>query len=108
MNTDGRQQFYDELGERVQRARRKRGLTQERLATLIGLTRTSVVNLEKGRQKILCHTLVHLAKALQVSAEELLPDAACRTELDDLLKTEPLKAQEYVRFVIESSNKSKR
>src|SRR5690349_4047030 len=73
MTTDEHRRFYVELGKRVERARRRRGLTQEKLATAINLTRTSVVNVEKGRQRILSHTLVDLMVALNVKADELLP-----------------------------------
>ncbi len=48
-------------------------VTQENLAKLVGLTRTSLTNIEKGRQKILLHTFADLASALGVRPAELLP-----------------------------------
>ena len=48
-------------------------VTQEGLAKLVGLTRTSLTNIEKGRQKILLHTFADLAAALRVAPAELLP-----------------------------------
>lgn len=48
-------------------------VTQEALAKLVGLTRTSLTNIEKGRQKILLHTFADLAAALRVAPAELLP-----------------------------------
>ena len=66
--------FYLAVGRRVRKARRARSLTQEVLASLVSLTRTSITNIEKGRQKILLHTLADLAKALQVEYVALLPE----------------------------------
>ena len=108
MESEEQKRFYNQLGERVQRARRKRGITQEGLASLVGLTRTSIVNIEKGRQKVLCHSLVEFTRALRVSAFDLLPPATAEMELDSLLKSTPLSTQEFVRSVVQSSEKRKR
>jgi transcriptional regulator with XRE-family HTH domain len=43
--------FYPAFGERVKQAREAAGLTQLDLAKKIGLTRSSVANIEAGRQK---------------------------------------------------------
>lgn len=66
--------FYAELGRRVLDLRTKRGLTQERLGLLLepAATRASIANIEGGKQRVLAHTLVQLAKALQVEVPELL------------------------------------
>jgi len=59
---------------RLIRARRKQiNVTQEGLAERVNLTRTSITNIEKGRQKIQVHTLFDIAAALDVSANVLLP-----------------------------------
>ena len=49
--------FYAEIGRRVRLARERLGLTQDYLAIQIMLSRTSVTNIEKGRQKVLAHTI---------------------------------------------------
>lgn len=66
--------FYDELGRRLRRARLAAELTQEQVGALVGLSRTSVTNIEAGRQQIPLHLLVRLANAVGVSASELLPE----------------------------------
>jgi DNA-binding XRE family transcriptional regulator len=48
-------------------------MTQERLGRLVGLSRTSIVNIEKGRQHIALHQLFIFASALKVRPEVLLP-----------------------------------
>ncbi|MFN7141726.1 MAG: helix-turn-helix domain-containing protein [Limisphaerales bacterium] len=68
-----REQFYREVGARIRVARESKGLTQEAVAASIGLSRTSLTNIEKGRQKLLLHTLAELASALAVPSSELLP-----------------------------------
>jgi transcriptional regulator with XRE-family HTH domain len=65
--------FYKQVGEKI-RSRRGKKLSQEALASAVGLTRTSISNIEKGRQRLLLHTLVDVADALQVEAASLLPD----------------------------------
>jgi transcriptional regulator with XRE-family HTH domain len=91
--------FYKALGGLVRKARDKAGITQDALAARVGLTRTSVTNIEKGRQKLLVHTLCDLASALGVPATALLPksrDSLPEPVIDDLLKGRPRKEQEWI------------
>ncbi len=63
---------YEDLGRNIRRARLHAGLTQEQLGRAVGLTRTSVNNIEHGRQKVLVHTLLELASACGVTPDSLL------------------------------------
>jgi transcriptional regulator with XRE-family HTH domain len=74
--------LYKEIGLRIFRAREKKGLTQEQLGEKIFLQRTSITNIEKGRQKILIHTLVNIALALDVEVSALIPNIQT-TETDE-------------------------
>ena len=65
---------YIALGERVRALREKRHLTQEALADQVGLSRTSVTNIERGRQAVLVHQLLLFAKALDAKLTDLVPD----------------------------------
>ena len=65
--------FYPRLGDMIQRARKQRKMSQDGLASAIRLKRTSISNIEKGRQKLLVHTLVEIADVLNVDAAALLP-----------------------------------
>lgn len=80
--------FYAEVGRRVRLARERLGLTQDSLATQVTLSRTSVTNIEKGRQKVLAHTICSLADALKIPPAELLPDSPLQSESDDQLNAE--------------------
>jgi transcriptional regulator with XRE-family HTH domain len=66
--------FYNVLGLRILEMRRMRGLTQDKLAASLNppSTRASIANIESGKQRVLAHTLIQLAQALQISVSELL------------------------------------
>lgn len=71
MWTNREKALYKGLGGII-RERRGSTMSQERLAFLIGLTRTSVSNIEAGRQRMLLGTLTAIAKALGTSGSALL------------------------------------
>jgi DNA-binding XRE family transcriptional regulator len=73
MRTEEQDVFYTRLGELVRRRRRERHLTQEKLAELWNLNRTTVVNIEKGRQRISVHQVVVLANHLGCQVQDLIP-----------------------------------
>lgn len=64
---------YAVIGHHIQRARLDAKLTQEELGRRVGLSRTSINNIEHGRQKIFVHTLLHMAEACRVQATVFLP-----------------------------------
>jgi transcriptional regulator with XRE-family HTH domain len=93
-------EFYAVVGQRIAKARSGR-LTQEALASKAALTRTSIINIEKGRQQILLHTLVDIARALEVSLADLVPDM---TNIDMLLRD---KSPQGVQWIKNAAAKSK-
>lgn len=48
-------------------------MTQEKLAQIIGLSRTSVTNIEMGRQHVSLHHIYAIADALGVHPDVFLP-----------------------------------
>lgn len=67
-------QLHTDIGKLVTQARIKAQLTQAELAAKIGLSRTSVANLEAGNQgNIAVSTIWRIAAALQIEPECLLP-----------------------------------
>lgn len=64
--------IYVALGQRVLEERLKSGWTQEDLACQIGLARSSVANVELGRQRLLMHQVLALSDALDISPGELI------------------------------------
>lgn len=61
------------IGETIREARGRAHLTQAMLAEAIGVVRTSIVNIEKGRQRLPIDLLYDIADVLGVEATELLP-----------------------------------
>ena len=66
--------IYPRFGRELRRVRRQKKVTQSELAGKVGLGRTSIVNIENGRQRIHLHTLLDFASALEVSPTDFLPD----------------------------------
>jgi transcriptional regulator with XRE-family HTH domain len=66
--------FYLELGRRLQSAREKAGLSQQDVANRLSppVTRASIANIENGKQRVLCHTLVDLGRILEMSVVNLM------------------------------------
>lgn len=76
MKKELEKEFYRLLGLRIKEAREthKPTITQECLAENIGMSRTSVVNIEQGRHHIQVHTLVEISKQLEVLLQDLIPE----------------------------------
>lgn len=68
--------LYAELGKRVLRERQRLGISQDALGKKVGLTRTSITNLERGKQRLMVDKLVLIASELSVPVSELLPTPA--------------------------------
>lgn len=96
--------FYEEVGRRIRdaRKRRKPPLTQEELADRVKLSRTSITNLENGRQKLLLHTLADIAAALQVQPANLLPDTGSdgQKQLEEALKHRPKAEKDWIKSAV--------
>ena len=96
--------FYSGLGARLREARVKAGLSQEALADRASLSRTSISNIESGRQRVLAHMVYVLAAAVGISPQELLPDSktpASASEIDRRLgRTTKDEEEQWVREVI--------
>ena len=86
-------EFYAAVGRRIAKARAG-AVTQEALAKKTSLTRTSIINIEKGRQQILLHTLVGIAQVLHVPLTDLIPDS---DSLETLLHDKTRKGVAWVR-----------
>ena len=59
------------IGDRLRRARREQGMTQEELAERSGLSRELIAKIEQGRPSARLTTLTSLAQALDISLSEL-------------------------------------
>ena len=79
--------LYKRIGSTIKVKRRALGLTQQQLATQLGISRASLANVETGRQRILVHQLYDFAVQLNVNVSDLLPkssEAEALQTLDNL------------------------
>ena len=65
--------FYVGFGKLVRKRRQAMLMTQAQLAKRLVMSRTSITNIERGRQRINLHQLLQIAAVLRVSHECLLP-----------------------------------
>lgn len=63
--------FYDDNRLPLARLRLAKGWSQTRLADELGTTQSHVARMEAGRQDIMLGTVVRLARALEMDADEL-------------------------------------
>lgn len=71
LTTTKRRQVYFE-GERLRLIREANGLLQAEVADRIGITRTQVVNLERGNTEASINVLMRICEQFEVSADWLL------------------------------------
>ena len=62
------------FGDRLRATRKKKGVSQEKLAALAGLHRTYVSSVERGEKNISLLNIEKLAAALGVTMAALMPD----------------------------------
>ena len=73
MPLQNEEKFYLELGDRVKTERFRRDISQEKLAEELGLSRTSVANLEKGRHRPSIYQLMLIAEFFIIDFTDLIP-----------------------------------
>jgi transcriptional regulator with XRE-family HTH domain len=80
--------FGREIGIRLQRARERKGLSQERTAHLAGIAAYTYQKFEKGESRPgaplnpRLATLVALCQVLDLTLQDLIPESAPRARLD--------------------------
>lgn len=98
---------YRELGRLLRdfREKAKPKVSQARLAEQVGLSRTSITNIEKGRQRIPFDLLFSLADALNVDPRNLIPNRSSSPppDLEEKLARVPDEAgREAVKRLVSS------
>lgn len=67
--------FYEQIAERILNFRKLKGIKQDILARELNIARTSLINIEKGRQQVSIFMLFEIALYLNIDLKELLPTA---------------------------------
>lgn len=65
---------YFEIGQRIRKIRKARGLSQEQLAEAVGISTTHMSHIETANTKLSLQVFVDLAAALEVQTDVLLYD----------------------------------
>ena len=71
---------YKDLGARVRIARKKLGMTQEKLAEQVGISASFLGHIERGTRVASLETFVLLCNALKIKPEELLASSLEKAE----------------------------
>lgn len=66
---------YFEIGQRIRRIRKARGLSQKQLAERIGISTTHMSHIETANTKLSLLVFVEIAAVLEVQTDSLLYDA---------------------------------
>ena len=74
LEREEQKKFYEKVGSLIRNARRTRDFKQEYLANRLGLTRTAIVSIEQGEQRIPLHTILEVAKLFDLEIKDLIPD----------------------------------
>lgn len=74
-----------ELGEKIKRIRKQRGLTQEQLAEMIDISSRNLCNIELGINFPKAETLEKILKTLNISTQQLFANNHIKTQ-DELIE----------------------
>lgn len=77
---------YYEIGQRIRRYRREKGLSQEQLAERVNISVTHMSHIETGNTKLSLPVLVDIAAVLQVGTDDLLTDRVQTADTEYILK----------------------
>lgn len=91
-------EFYSNLGKKIQQERGRLKKTQEQLADYLDLNRTSVTNIEKGKQRILLHTFLQIADFLEMEPNDLIPVSEGPRKAKKLSNMVPTEASDIQRM----------
>jgi transcriptional regulator with XRE-family HTH domain len=76
----------EQIGNKIQEIRKLRKMSQNDLSILMGLTRTSIVNIEKGRQGVTAENLWKFCTHLKMNPADVFPDSEWGKDLVTLSK----------------------
>ncbi|MBQ3009408.1 MAG: helix-turn-helix transcriptional regulator [Oscillospiraceae bacterium] len=79
---------YYEIGQRIRKYRKEKGLSQEQLAEAVNISVTHMSHIETGNTKLSLPVLVDIALALKITADDLLSDSlpSDKNAADKLIK----------------------
>lgn len=107
---------YYAIGQKIRKIRKARGLSQENLAEMVGISTTHMSHIETGNTKMSLPTFMGIACALEVRTDELLYKNTPKnritsithiTELLDSCTTQQVQIiEDIIKATVESLNKN--
>lgn len=101
-----------DVGKRIQRFRKKKGLTQEQLAEMIGMSPNHLSAIERGVYGVKLDTLVQIINCIDCTADDLFADVincgykAKASRLSDEIENLPSEEQSKIFNVVETMIKN--
>lgn len=71
---------YAALGQRIRKARKQQGLTQEELAEICDLSTAHIGHIERGTRALSIESLITISNVLNVSTDYLLLDVSTQAD----------------------------
>ena len=99
--------FYKKLGSKIKNIRESRGLSQEKLADLLKVTRSSLSQIENGERKISAEEIANLSKIFDIPSDVLLDLKKDIKVVLQKKKGEPAKAKPEIRISVPQKNLEK-
>ena len=89
--------LYQTIGKRLRDLRTDVGLSQEAMAKVLGLERTSITNMELGKQRPSMYTLYRCCEYFERSLADLFPELEESSIAKPKLPPEAARALEKIR-----------
>ncbi|MBR2467325.1 MAG: helix-turn-helix transcriptional regulator [Clostridia bacterium] len=96
------------IGRKIQYFRKKKGITQEQLSEILGITPHYLSALERGIYNIKIETLIKILNTLDLSADEIFCDVVNKScsitanRLSSMLEDLPAEEQKKILAVVDT------
>lgn len=107
--------FYVLFGSKLREARKAAGLSQAELASRVNLSRTSITNVEIGKQHPSLFLAHQLAYNVGLSLENMISDISdakkpktIKSKVENSLKGYPESSREWIRSIVLSTSDNKK
>ena len=92
------------IGKNIKQLRLRLGLTQELLAEKLGMNRSSLVQIERGKRKVSVEELIKFASVMNVSVDHLINPDLKPEEVIEPSIAEPLVQKQRERISLPQNN----
>ena len=103
---------YFEIGQRIRRVRKAKGISQEALAEKVGISTTHMSHIETANTKLSLPVFIAIAETLEVSTESLLYDQprisinAAAQEINAVLESCTVKEAKMIVEIVKATKRS--